>query len=158
MFFPPFLTKKGVVIIFQNLSLSFGLTGPSISEPQPMVKNGIKIELVKEKNHSMREKKRDTNNKKPKRGEEYDAKGTKDIGGRGGGRDCWSWDKKKEAQSGSSGEIQHVKKGEQKWGISRTMRSGDTYSLRRRKVRDYCKNVNLNAHIECEAALFAPYS
>lgn len=66
--------------------------------------------------------------------------------------------KEKNAQSGSSGEIQHVKKGEQKWGISRTMRSGDTYSLRRRKVRDYCKNVNLDAHIECEAALFAPYS
>lgn len=101
-----------------------------------------------------------TNNKKPKRGEEYDAKGTKDIGGRGGVEIVGAETKKekKNAQSGSSGEIQHVKKGEQKWGISRTMRSGDTYSLRRRKVRDYCKNVNLNAHIECEAALFAPYS
>lgn len=35
----------------------------------------------------MREKKirrNNTNNKKPKRGEEYDAKGTKDIGGMGG--------------------------------------------------------------------------
>lgn len=76
----------------------------------------------------------------------------------GGGIEIVGAETKKNAQSGSSGEIQHVKKGEQKWGIERTMRSGDTYSLRRRKVQDYCKNVNLNAHIECEAALFAPYS
>lgn len=53
-----------------------------------MVKNGIKIELAKEKKSFDERKKirrNNTNNKKPKRGEEYDAKGTKDIGGRGGG-------------------------------------------------------------------------
>lgn len=53
-----------------------------------MVKNGIKIELAKYKKKSFDERKKkrrnNTNNKKPKRGEEYDAKGTKDIDGRGG--------------------------------------------------------------------------
>ena len=92
------------------------------------------------------------------RGGKYDAKGTKDIERRGRKIVGAETKKKKNLQSGSTGEIQHVKKGEQKWGFRRTMRSGDTYSLRRRKVQDYCKNVNLNAHIECEAALFAPHS
>lgn len=49
MFFSPSSRRRGWLSFFKNLSLSFGLTGPSISEPQPMVKNGIKIELAKEK-------------------------------------------------------------------------------------------------------------
>lgn len=87
--FFPFLTKKGVVIIFQKL-VTFLRSDRTIyigtaADGKKWHKNRA---CKRKKNHSMREKKirrNNTNNKKPKRGEEYDAKGTKDIGGMGGG-------------------------------------------------------------------------
>lgn len=80
-FFPCLHQKRGWLSFFKNLSLPVGLTGPSISEPQAVVKNGIKIGLAQiKKNISLDERRvkkqlrNNTNNKKQKGGEIWEEK------------------------------------------------------------------------------------
>lgn len=91
LYFFPF-HKGGWLSFFKNLSLPFGLTGPSISEPQAVVKNGIKIGLAQKKIAGWGQKKGGIILIiRSKRGGEIWCKRGRVVGGR---KDSWSWDKK----------------------------------------------------------------